>query len=342
MNNIINIENVYRDFKVLKQRKGLKGSLVNLFCREYETINAVSGLNLHIQKGEIVGFIGTNGAGKSTTIKMMIGVLKQTSGNIEINGMNPYEDHTLFAKDIGVVFGQRTQLWWALPVRESFNILKQIYEVSNQDFIENMEFYEEIVGINKLLDKPARELSLGQRTLCDILAAFLHNPSIVFLDEPTIGLDVSMKYKIHTLIKELNQKKKTTVVLTTHDMSDVSELCNRIIIMNKGNCIYDDSMDKLVKFFGNYKKVSLRFTELSNADIYKKISTSLTKNSGVQIEVVENGIELLADEKKITIMEVLNLIQQSMNIQDVNVTDISIEEIVRKIYESDIGYDKKN
>lgn len=332
MEYIVQIENAYREFKVLKPRKGILGSIKNLFFREYEIVKAVNGLNLCIKKGEIVGFIGSNGAGKSTTIKMMIGVLRPTNGHIIVNNLNPYENHELFTKDMGVVFGQRTQLWWALPVRDSYNILKQIYEVSDSDYKENMQLFEEIVGINRLLDKPARELSLGQRTLCDILAAFLHNPSIVFLDEPTIGLDVSMKYKIHTLIKELNNKKKTTVILTSHDMSDVSELCNRVVIMNKGVSIYDNSIEDLYSYFGDYKRINLRFYEKhANIDLQKIFV--LFPEDHVKVQKSENGIELLVDENEISSMKVLNIIEQNFKIQDINVTNISIEEIVRKIYE---------
>ena len=230
MSEIIKMQNIVKEFKVLNRREGLRGSIKDLFSRDYKIVRAVDNISMCIDQGEIVGYLGPNGAGKSTTIKMMTGVLEPTSGQILIGGNVPYKNRTKNAKEIGVVFGQRSQLWWALPLVESFRILKDIYQISDEDYDSMMKLYQSLVDIEPLLHKPVRQMSLGQRTLSDILAAFLHNPKIVFLDEPTIGLDVSMKAKIRTLIHALNKEKKTTVILTTHDMGDVDALCRRIII----------------------------------------------------------------------------------------------------------------
>ena len=249
MNPIIELKNITKEFKILNRREGLGGSIKDLFSRNYNIVKAVDNISLTIEKSEIVGYLGSNGAGKSTTIKMMTGVLKPTSGTIVVNGNIPYKNRTQNAQNIGVVFGQRSQLWWALPMIESFKILKDIYQISNEDYKKQMDLYESLVDIKSLYSKPVREMSLGQRTLCDILAAFLHNPNVIFLDEPTIGLDVYIKAKIRDLIKELNIRQNTTVILTTHDIGDVDALCKRIIIIDKGAMLYDNSAENLKKFF---------------------------------------------------------------------------------------------
>ncbi len=258
MSNIIEIQNVIKEFKVLNRREGLKGSLKDLFSRNYKTVRAVDNISMTIAQGEIVGYLGPNGAGKSTTIKMMTGVLEPTSGQITVNGNLPYKDRTKNAQEIGVVFGQRSQLWWSLPLIESFKLLKDIYQIPDEDYNSIIKLYKSLVDIEQLLHKPVRQMSLGQRTLSDILAAFLHNPKIVFLDEPTIGLDVSMKNKIRTLIHALNKEKNTTVILTTHDMGDVDALCRRIVIIDKGKMLYDNDIEHLKGFFGSYRTLKIR------------------------------------------------------------------------------------
>ncbi|MDE5564953.1 MAG: ATP-binding cassette domain-containing protein, partial [Oscillospiraceae bacterium] len=245
MSAVIEIKNVTKEFKVLNRREGLKGSLKDLFSRDYKTVRAVDNISMDIAQGEIVGYLGPNGAGKSTTIKMMTGVLEPTSGEILVGGNVPYQNRTKNAQEIGVVFGQRSQLWWALPLIESFKLLKDIYQISDADYNSMLALYQSLVDIEPLLHKPVRQMSLGQRNLSDILAAFLHNPKIVFLDEPTIGLDVSMKAKIRTLIHALNKEKHTTVILTTHDMGDVDALCQRIVIIDKGKMLYDNDIAHL-------------------------------------------------------------------------------------------------
>ena len=255
------MKDVCKDFKVLNRHEGLKGSIQDLFSRDYKTISAVKDVSLNVKRGEIIGYLGPNGAGKSTTIKMMTGVLEPTSGEILVNGKVPYKNRTENCENIGVVFGQRSQLWWSLPLVESFKLLRDLYMVPNDEYEQMIELYRSLVDIEPILNKPVRQMSLGQRTLSDILAAFLHNPAIVFLDEPTIGLDVSMKDKIRSLIKGLNKEKNTTVILTTHDMGDVDALCRRIVIIDKGQKIYDNDIDHLKTYFGSYRTLRMRLSD---------------------------------------------------------------------------------
>ncbi len=305
----IRMNNVTKEFKVLNRHEGLKGSIKDLFSRDYKTITAVDNISINIRPGEIVGYLGPNGAGKSTTIKMMTGVLEPTRGEILVNQTIPYKDRSRNAENIGVVFGQRSQLWWSLPLIESFKLLKDIYMIDTADYNRMLELYRELADIETLLHKPVRQMSLGQRTLSDILAAFLHNPKIVFLDEPTIGLDVSMKAKIRELIKGLNKEKNTTVILTTHDMGDVDALCQRIVIIDHGSMIYDNDIEHLKHYFGSYRTLRLNL-----ADTGWK--------------------EIIVDECKTDVMSVISEYQRKGSIKDISVEDISTEEVIKKIYDA--------
>ena len=307
--NAIVMKNVVKEFKVLNRHEGLKGSIRDLFSRDYKTITAVDNISVNIKAGEIVGYLGPNGAGKSTTIKMMSGVLEPTRGEILVNGVVPYKNRTRNAENIGVVFGQRSQLWWSLPLIESFKLLKEIYMIPTSDYDRMLELYCELADIESLLHKPVRQMSLGQRTLSDILAAFLHNPKIVFLDEPTIGLDVSMKAKIRELIKGLNKEKNTTVILTTHDMGDVDALCQRIIIIDHGSMIYDNDIEHLKHYFGSYRTLHLNMIDGGWQDI-------------------------IVDESKTDVMSVISEYQKKGGIKDIRLEDISTEEVIKKIYEN--------
>ena len=325
------MKGISKEFKVLNRREGLKGSLLDLFSRDYKTVTAVDDISIEIPRGQIVGYLGPNGAGKSTTIKMMTGVLEPTRGELLVNGAVPYKNRARNAEKIGVVFGQRSQLWWALPLTESFNILKDIYMIPDQEYKDMLEFYQSLVDIEPLLHKPVRQMSLGQRTLSDILAAFLHNPGIVFLDEPTIGLDVSMKSKIRTLIHALNQEKGTTVILTTHDMGDVDALCRRIVIIDHGKMLYDNDIEHLRKFFGSYRTLKLRLSGDKKAQL-EKLTAELPECS-VGITEDEEWITVLVDEEKRKVMDVLSQIQNSYTVRDMQLEEISTEDVIRKIYE---------
>ena len=301
------MKGVCKDFKVLNRHEGLKGSIKDLFSRDYKTVSAVKDVSLTVNKGEIVGYLGPNGAGKSTTIKMMTGVLEPTSGEILVYGLVPYKDRTKNCENIGVVFGQRSQLWWSLPLIESFKLLRDIYMVPQKEYDDMIALYRSLVDIEPIMHKPVRQMSLGQRTLSDILAAFLHNPGIVFLDEPTIGLDVSMKSKIRDLILGLNKEKHTTVILTTHDMGDVDALCKRIVIIDKGSKIYDNDIDHLKSYFGSYRTLRMR--------------------------IGDTWEERLIDEKETDVMSVIAETQAKHKIKDIQLQEISTEEVIKKIYE---------
>ena len=334
MSGIIEIKNISKEFRVLNRHEGLKGSIKDLFSRDYKIVRAVDNISMSIEQGEIVGYLGPNGAGKSTTIKMMTGVLEPTSGEILVNGNIPYKDRTKNAQEIGVVFGQRSQLWWSLPLVESFKLLKDIYQIPDEQYESVIRLYKSLVDIEPLLHKPVRQMSLGQRTHSDILAAFLHDPKIVFLDEPTIGLDVSMKSKIRELIHALNKEKNTTVILTTHDMGDVDALCRRIVIIDKGKMLYDNDIDHLKGFFGAYRTLKVR----PSGDI-KKQADEMEKELvqlSASVSADEEWISVLVNEDKAKVMEVLGAIQRSHDIRDMKLEEISTEEVIRKIYEEGV------
>ena len=338
MDNIIKLTNVTKEFKVLNRHEGLKGSIKDLFSRDYKIVRAVDNINFEVAQGEIVGFLGPNGAGKSTTIKMMTGVLEPSSGELIINNRVPYKDRTKNSQEIGVVFGQRSQLWWALPLIESFKLLKDIYQISDKDYNEMMELYSSMADMEALLHKPVRQMSLGQRTLSDILAAFLHNPKVVFLDEPTIGLDVAMKCKIREMILMLNKKKNTTVILTTHDMGDVDALCERIVIIDKGKMLYDNDIEHLKKFFGAYRTLKIRLREKPE-DAVIKLNEEL-KDFDVNISNDNTWISILVNEEKARVMKVLEVIQENHGVKDMQLEEISTEEVIRKIYEGGTDIEK--
>ena len=333
MENIIELKNITKEFKVLNRHEGIKGGFKDLFSRDYKIVKAVDNINFSVGQGEIVGFLGPNGAGKSTTIKMMTGVLEPSAGELIINKRIPYKDRTKNSQEIGVVFGQRSQLWWALPLVESFKLLKDIYQISDENYNEMLELYGSMVDLEALLHKPVRQMSLGQRTLSDILAAFLHNPKVVFLDEPTIGLDVAMKSKIREMILELNKKKNTTVILTTHDMGDVDALCHRIVIIDKGKMLYDNDIEDLKKFFGAYRTLKICPRE----NVEDAVTMLEDKLSVFEVAVTHDDtwISILVNEEKARIMKVLEAVQESLSIRDMQLEEISTEDVIKKIYEAE-------
>lgn len=337
----IEINNLGKTFKVLNRREGLNGAIKDLFSRDYSLVKAVDNISMKIEEGEIVGYLGPNGAGKSTTIKMMTGVLQPTSGEILVNGNIPYKNRRINNQNIGVVFGQRSQLWWSLPLIESLKILKEIYRLDDKSFKENLMLFDELVDVKSLYSKPVRNMSLGQRTLSDILASFLHNPKVVFLDEPTIGLDVSIKAKIRTLIKELNERKKTTIILTTHDIGDVEALCKRVIIIDKGKLIFDDPFDKLKDMFGAYRTLKInsknltdeRFNQISN-ELKNQFNTSKSlycENDG------DDWMSITVNQDEVVLLEVLNFVMNQYSVKDIQVEEVRTENVIKNIYEGGIA-----
>ncbi|PKO11906.1 MAG: ABC transporter ATP-binding protein [Chloroflexi bacterium HGW-Chloroflexi-10] len=334
---LIHIQNLNKHFNVLNRREGLGGAVRDLFSGNYRSVKAVDGISYDIQTGEIVGYIGPNGAGKSTTIKMMTGILKPTSGTIQVNGRPPYENRIRQAQIMGVVFGQRTQLWWDLPVIESFKILKEIYKVDQKTFDTHMGLFNELVGLKALYSQQVRTLSLGQRMLCDITASFLHNPQIVFLDEPTIGLDISIKAKIRTIIKELNHTRQTTIILTTHDLGDVEALCQRIIIIDKGKILYDGDIRRVNALFGAYRTLKLQIDHFDDST-EQTLRDNLTEHFGMDcgIVVTENETDwtdVTIDQARTPLSEVLSFIMARFQVTDVRIVEISMESVVQKVYD---------
>lgn len=333
---MIKVENLSKEFKSNKKYPGFKGAIKSFFSREYIIKKAVDNISFEIEDGEIVGYIGANGAGKSTTIKMMTGILSPSSGTISINGLIPYEDREKNAKDIGVVFGQRTQLWWDLPLSETFSLLKDIYDVNDKDYKERMEFLNEVLEINEFILSPVRTLSLGQRMRADLAAALLHNPKIIYLDEPTIGLDVVVKEKVRSAIKEINKKYGTTVILTTHDLNDIEELCNRIIIIDNGIKIYDGSLSDIKGSYGYITTIEVQVKSLKgneNFDINNEMNIS---KENLEMKVLENKIIIRFNRNFTNQAEIISKIISKFDVLDFSILETSIEEIIKKIYRKEV------
>jgi ABC-2 type transport system ATP-binding protein len=336
MNTVIDVKQLRKEFKSYSSRSGLKGAFRDLFTRNYKVLEAVKDISFQIQEGEMVGYIGENGAGKSTSIKMLTGILTPTSGTVMINGMNPHKERERFVQSIGVVFGQRSQLWWDIAVQESFRLLKKVYNVSDQDYKEHMDHVIETLDIEDLLDKPVRKLSLGQRMRCELAAALLHKPSLLFLDEPTIGLDVLVKMKIRRFLKEMNEKHKTTILLTTHDLSDIEALCERVIMLDEGSIIYDGSLQKLKSNWGEGKQVQFEFSrKVAEEELYNLSShLSVNWNNGERDTI---WIASVPDDEKM-ISQLISSIVSTFQIRDIHLKEASTEEIIRNIYEEGIRH----
>jgi ABC-2 type transport system ATP-binding protein len=333
---LIHIQHLTKQFAVLNRREGLAGAFRDLFSGDYRTVRAVDGISYDIDAGEIVGYIGPNGAGKSTTIKMMTGILKPTGGVIQVNGRPPYENRIRQAQIMGVVFGQRTQLWWDLPVIESFKILKEIYKVDQRAFDAHLGLFNELVGLKALYSQQVRTLSLGQRMLCDITASFLHNPQVVFLDEPTIGLDISVKAKMRSVIKELNRTRQTTILLTTHDLGDVEALCQRIIIIDQGKILYDGDIKRVTALFGAYRTLKLQidgFDHTTLQTLSQRLVGRFGADSGITVgETEEFWTDVTIDQACTPLSEVLSFVMSGFAVCDVRIVEISMESVVQKVY----------
>lgn len=332
---MIRVENLSKEFKSNKKYPGFKGAIKSFFSTEYITKKAVDDISFEINDGEIVGYIGANGAGKSTTIKMMTGILTPTSGRVYVNNLVPYENREENAKNIGVVFGQKTQLWWDLPISETFSLLKDIYDVSDADFEERMRFLKEVLGLEEFFLSPVRTLSLGQRMRADLAAALIHNPQVIYLDEPTIGLDVVVKENVRKAIKEINLKYGTTIILTTHDLDDIEELCNRIIIIDKGKKIYDGEIKGVKEEYGDLATVEIQVKEeisLESLNIFDDIY----KDKDFKIDFKENKLFITFNINKISSSEIISRVMKKITVVDFAVKETSIEDIVKKMYKNEV------
>ncbi|WP_088105993.1 ABC transporter ATP-binding protein [Halalkalibacter urbisdiaboli] len=326
--NVIEVQNLRKEFKSHSSRSGLSGAFRDLFTRNYKVLAAVDNISLTVKQGEMVGYIGENGAGKSTTIKMLTGILTPTSGSVIVNGMDPHKEREQFVRSIGVVFGQRSQLWWDIAVQESFKLLKKVYRVSDEDYENHMGHVIDTLEIGPLLDKPVRKLSLGQRMRCELAAALIHNPPLLFLDEPTIGLDVLVKLKIRKFLKEINETYKTTILLTTHDLTDIEALCERVVLLDEGKIIYDGKLNQLqTQAVEGRKQVEFEFLkEVHDIDLRGTANVHWEQKDATTWLAYVNG-----DERFVS--ELISDVVQKNPIKNVRINEISTEEIVRKIYE---------
>ena len=321
---LIEVNHLSKQYQIAKRQEGLGGALRSLFHREYITKMAVQDISFAVNRGEVVGYIGPNGAGKSTTIKMLTGILVPTSGEIRVNGVIPFKERQKNARQIGVVFGQRTQLWWDLPTIESFELLKQVFEVPDQRYRQNMATFSDILGLEEFLYTPVRQLSLGQRMRADIAASLLHDPVILFLDEPTIGLDVVAKERMRTFIQEINRERGVTVILTTHDMSDIEKLCQRMILIDNGRVMYDGELAKIKERFG---KERVLIVDLDGAAAgFSSAGAAVIKQEG-------NRMWFRFNRDEITASQLINQISEKYEIKDVTIKDPEIDVMIRHIYE---------
>ena len=330
---MIKVENLSKEFKISKKYPGFKGALRSFFSTEYTIKKAVDDISFEINDGEIVGYIGANGAGKSTTIKMMIGILTPSSGRIIVDGVIPYENREKNAKNIGVVFGQKTQLWWDLAVSETFPLLKDIYGVSDEDYEERMNYFKEILGLDEFFLSPVRTLSLGQRMRADLAAALIHNPKIIYLDEPTIGLDVVVKESVRKAIKDINEKYGTTIILTTHDLNDIEELCNRIIIIDSGKKIYDGELEGVKEQFGYLTTIEIQLKDKSNIE---KINFARFKDDDFKLNMKESKINITFNKNNISSADIIGEVMKKSKVIDFNIKETSIEDIVKKMYKNEV------
>lgn len=324
---MIKVENLVKTYQVIQKESGLFGYFKNLVKPKYKEFDAVKGINFSIEEGELVGYIGENGAGKSTTIKMLTGLLTPTSGEVIVNNLKPYKSRIENNKNIGAVFGQKTQLWWDLPVIESFRLIKKMYKIPEGEYRKNLKKFTEILELDELLEKQVKNLSLGQKMRCEIAAAFLHNPKIVYLDEPTIGLDVLVKENIRKFIKEINKEKNVTVILTTHDLKDIEDVCDRIILLDKGQIIYDGSKQKFKDTYGKYV-----IAEFTVKDKNLNINDNIRIDEIEILEETENQLKLKFKHEETTIVKVMEQISNYCKIEDIHMKEAELEDILKEIY----------
>ena len=332
--NVIELKNVRKEFVSTKHYPGWKGAVKGLFTKEKERKIAVNDVSLSIKAGEIVGYIGSNGAGKSTTIKIMSGILTPTAGICLVNGLEPYRSRKTNAKNIGVVFGQRTQLWWDLPLSETYTVLKEVYEVNDRDFEERMAFFHEVLDLQGFIHNTVRTLSLGQRMRADLAAALFHNPKVLYLDEPTIGLDVVVKDKIRQAIREINEKYNTTVILTTHDLNDIEELCQRIIIIDEGRKIYDSTLNQLKKNYGC--RCSILF-EWKEAPDEAQLTALHTMGENVEFTRQDNGVRISFSKNETAVADVIAKVMGTIEVKDIQIKETELTDIVKNIYQNGTG-----
>lgn len=328
--NFIEVDHVSKAFKLNKRQSGVTGMIANLFVPQYEKKQAVKEVSFSIEEGEMVGFIGPNGAGKSTTIKMLAGILFPDSGEIHVNGYIPYKQRKDYVENIGVVFGQKSQLQWDLPVIDSFELLKAIYRVPDAAYRRNLDRLVQMLDMGEFLNQPVRQLSLGQRMRVDIVAALIHSPRIVFFDEPTIGVDVVGKETIRNFIRELNAEDHITMLFTTHDMQDIEKTCNRLIIIDEGSKIYDGTLLGIREEYATTRQLDVEFSH--NQEIAPIEHVEI-----VQLDELDGRKKrFIFENKKVRIHDLMNYLLQTYQVRDMNISEPEIESIIRKIYHGEV------
>jgi len=332
--NVIEVSGLTKQYRNTVREVGLKGAVKHLFKPKYEIKTAVNNICFSVKKGEKIACIGPNGAGKSTAIKMLTGILKPTAGTVAVNGLDPHKNRIKNALNIGAVFGQRTQLWWDIPVIESFHLLKDVYEIPEDIFKKRLAVFDDILNLSRFIGQPVRKLSLGQRMRADIAAALLHNPSIVYLDEPTIGLDVAVKEKVHDFLNYINEEYATTVFLTSHDLSDTERVCRRLIIIDNGIVMYDGSLEKLKADFLTDRKITLITDDPAAPveDIVRPLHT-------VKVEKTKDAVfSLTFKHNEISAVQILETLIRNVSIKDFSVEPPHIEDIIKKVYNRTLVY----
>ena len=335
---VIETQGLSKSYQSPLKEPGVRGAIKHLFKPEHKDIVAVSDVNLSIEAGESVAYVGPNGAGKSTTIKMLTGILLPSGGDIRVNGLHPYRERMRSSKKIGVVFGQRTQLWWDIPVIESFTLLRDIYEVPEKTYRDNLAYFTEMLGLGEFLGQSARRLSLGQRMRADLAVALMHNPSIAFLDEPTIGLDVAVKERISEFLKQFNRERGVTIMLTSHDLGDIEDVCRRFIIIDMGRIIYDGSIQGLLDKY--VRERSIRVTASARID---EAATVRAMPAGVRVaKATDREATIVFDRFKYTAKSVLEVIMKSVDVVDFQLDEPDIEDVVKNVYEGRLELPARN
>lgn len=326
MSNCIEVNHLNRTFKVpQKSGSGLLSSVRSLFHREYKMVDAVKDISFTVEKGEIRGLIGPNGAGKSTTIKMLSGILYPSSGDINVLGHVPYKERQAYVKKIGVVLGQKSQLIWDLPALDSFVLNKQIYKIPDAIYEENLAYFTKLLGLEEIIKRPVRQLSLGERMKCELVSSMLHNPELIFLDEPTIGIDILAKDTIINFIREVNKERGVTFILTTHDIADIETLCNKVTIINHGTIVYDDTLHELKRYFDKRRLLKVRFSE-------KLSEEALADFKVVDFSGLDATLELNLEQQEIK--DALQTVFNALPIKDMTIEDINVEEVIKELYRS--------
>ena len=324
-NNGVFVEGIKKTYLINKRESAsFRSAVKSMFRRERSEVCALNGIDMSIEAGEVRGLIGPNGAGKSTLIKIVSGVLYPTEGQVNVMGYVPWLQRESYVKHIGVLFGQKSQLWWDLPAIDSFYLCKKFYDVNESTYKHNLEYFIDILSIGDIIAKPVRQLSLGERMKCEFVCALIHDPKLVYLDEPTIGLDMLSKMVIRQFIKDVNREKKTTFIVTTHDLGDIEELCPKITIINRGEKVFDDTADSLRSFFVNRKTVSIKFSEpVADSNILDGFSILSKTDTSAEIEIDLDSADLKSEIYKVF---------DRLPVQDINISGIGIEKVIEQIY----------